>query len=159
MTTREVQKTPQEKQQLYLEQINQFFGQVKKWLPTPFETVQIENCLLEDKTGEYQTPILSIVKKDKQDDAVADLLPEGISFLTDDALIEIHGAYDHEEMIYMQENNQRYTIKNGEKCPMYQGFVQEGWYWITDLNQIRLITKDLFIDLLNRVSGPLEVSV
>jgi len=159
MTTREVQQTPQEKQQLYLEKINQFFEQIKEWLPNSFETVRTENSPIEDKTGEYQTPILFIVKKDKPDDAVADLLPEGISFLTDDALIEIHGAYDDEEMIYMQENNQRYTIKNGGKCPMYQGFVQEGWYWITDLNQIRLITKDLFIDLLNRVSAPLEVSV
>jgi hypothetical protein len=159
MTTREIQQTPQEKQQLYLEKINQFFGQIKEWLPNSFEVVQTENSLIEDKTGEYQTPILSIVKKDKPDDAVANLLPEGISFLTDDALIEIHGTYEDEEMIYMQENNQRYTIKNGEKCPMYQGFVQEGWYWITDLNQIRLITKELFIDLLNRVSEPQEVSV
>jgi hypothetical protein len=82
MTTIEVQQTPQEKQQLYLEKINQFFGQVKKWLPN-FEMVRIENSPIEDKTGEYQTPILSIVKKDKPDEAQADLFPEGISFLTD----------------------------------------------------------------------------
>ncbi len=74
-------------------------------------------------------------------------------------MIEIHGAYDDEEIIYMQENNRRYTVRNGEKCPMYEGFVQEGWYWITDLNKIRLITKDLFIELLNRVSGSIEESL
>jgi len=158
MTTIEAQQTPEEKQQLYLEQINQFFGQLKEWLPNSFKTVLTENSPIEDKTGEYQTPILSIVKKDKPDDVVADLFPEGISFLTDDALIEIHGAYEEEEMIYMQENNRRYTVRNGKKCPMYEGFVQEGWYWITDLNKIRLITKERFIELLNRVSGTLEES-
>jgi len=159
MTTTEVLQTPQEKQQLYLEKINQFFGQLKKWLPNSFQTIRTENNPIEDKTGEYQTPILSIVKKDKPDDAVADLFPEGISFLTDDALIEIHGAWDEEEVIFMQSNNLRYTIRNGEKCPMYEGFVQEGWYWITDINKIRLITKEVFIELLNRVSGKLEKSL
>ena len=59
-----IQQTPQEKQQLYLEKVNQFFGQVKKWLPNSFKTVQIENHLLEDKTGEYKTPLLSIIKKE-----------------------------------------------------------------------------------------------
>ncbi|HIE00002.1 MAG TPA: hypothetical protein EYP59_06895 [Thiotrichaceae bacterium] len=90
---------------------------------------------------------------------MVDLLPEGIRFLTDDALIEIQGTDDEAEMIYMQENNRRYTIRNGEKCPMYEGFVQNGWYWITDLNQIRLITKERFIELLNQVSEPLEESL
>jgi len=159
MTTLEIQQTPQEKQQLYLEKINQFFGQVKAWLPHSFETVRTENNPIEDKTGEYQTPILSIVKKDQPNDMVVDLLPEGISFLTDDALIEIQGTDDEAEMIYMQENNRRYTVRNGEKCPMYEGFVQNGWYWITDLNQIRLITKERFIELLNQVSEPLEESL
>ena len=65
MTTAEVPQTPQEKQQLYLEKINQFFGQLKEWLPSSFDTLRTENSLIEDKTGEYQTPILSIVKKDK----------------------------------------------------------------------------------------------
>lgn len=158
MTSKDVQ-APQEKQQLYLEKINQFFGQLEEWLPNSFETVLTENSPIEDKTGEYKTPILSIVKKDKPDDTIANFFPEGISFLTDDALIEIHGVYDDEEMIYMQENNRRYTVRNGEKCPRYEGFVQDGWYWITDLNKIRLVTKDVLIELLNRVSGRLEESL
>ena len=154
-----IEQTPQQKQQLYLEKINQFFGQVNEWLPNSFETVRTENNPIEDKTGEYQTPILSILKKDHPNDVVTDLFPEGISFLTDDALIEIHGAWNEEEIIYMQENQRRYTVRNGEKCPMYDGFVQEGWYWITDLNKIRLISQDVFVELLNRVSGSVEESL
>ncbi len=153
MITTEVKQAPQEIQQLYLETINQFFGQIKEWLPNSFEIVRTEDSPIEDKTGEYQTPILSIVTKDKPDNTVANLFPEGISFLTDDALLEIHGAYDDEEMIYMQENNRHYTIRNGKKCPMYEGFIQDGWYWITGLNKIRLITKNVFVELLNQVSG------
>ncbi len=57
MTTIEVQQTPQEKQQHYLEKINQFFGELKECLPNAFDTVRTENSPIEDKTGEYQTPM------------------------------------------------------------------------------------------------------
>jgi len=101
MTTIEIQP----KQQLYLETVNQFFGQVKEWLPEPFETVQTENTRLEDKTGEYEVPLLSIIKKGVPtlDRVIANLLPEGISFLTGEDLIEIKGAWNEEEVAYIRQ--------------------------------------------------------
>jgi len=159
MTTN-IQQTPQEKQQLYLENVNKFFGQVKKWLPTPFETVQIENHLLEDKTGEYETPLLSIIKKDvpAADGVIANLIPEGISFLTNDDLIEIKGAWDEEEVAYIQEKNLIHTVRSGKECLMDEGFETEGWYWIIKTkNQIRPITKEIFFEIIKRVSDqPME---
>ncbi len=150
-----IQQTPQEKQQLYLEKVNQFFGQVKKWLPTPFETVQTENALLEDKTGEYEVPLLSIIKKGvpTPDSVIANLLPEGISFLTGEDLIEIKGAWDEEEVAYIQEKNLIHTERNGKECLMDEGFETEGWYWIIkNKNQICPITKEVFLEIIKRVS-------
>jgi len=152
--------TPQEKQQLYLEKVNQFFGQVKKWLPNSFKTVQIENHLLEDKTGEYKTPLLSILKKEvpEVEGIIANLIPEGISFLTDDALIEIKGAWDDEEIAYIQEKNLIRTVRDGKECLMDEGFETEGWYWIIKANnQIRPMTKAIFFEIIKKVSDqPME---
>jgi len=160
MTSLEVQKTPQEKQQLYLETVNQFFGQVKEWLPESVETVQIENALLEDKTGEYEVPLLSIIKKGvlTPDSVIANLLPQGISFLTGEDLIEIKGAWDEEELAYIRQKNLIQTVRHGKECLMDEGFEKEGWYWILiNQDQIRPITKELFFEIIRKVSNqPME---
>jgi hypothetical protein len=44
---------------------------------------------LEDKAGEYETPLLCKKSLPTHDGVVASLLPEGIGFLTGDYLIEI----------------------------------------------------------------------
>ena len=160
MTSLEVQKTPQEKQQLYLETVNQFFGQVKEWLPESVETVQTKNALLEDKTGEYEVPLLSIIKKGvlTPDSVIANLLPQGISFLTGEDLIEIKGAWDEEELAYIRQKNLIQTVRHGKECLMDEGFEKEGWYWILiNQDQIRPITKELFFEIIRKVSNqPME---
>jgi len=157
MTTIEIQP----KQQLYLETVNQFFGQVKEWLPEPFETVQTENTRLEDKTGEYEVPLLSIIKKGVPtlDRVIANLLPEGISFLTGEDLIEIKGAWNEEEVAYIRQKNLIKTVRDGKECLMDEGFEKEGWYWIIiNQDQIRPITKEVFFEIIQKVSNqPLEL--
>jgi len=155
-TITDFQQTPQEKQQLYLEKVNQFFWQVKEWLPEPFETVPTENALLEDKTGKYEVPRLSIIKKgvSTPDSVIANLLPEGISFLTGEDLIEIKGAWDDEEVAYIRKQNLIHTVRHGKECLMDEGFEKEGWYWIIiNQDKIRPITKEIFFEIIRRVSN------
>ena len=65
-----------EKQQLYQKRVDQFFAQIKNWLSDDFEIILTENELIEDETGKYQIPSLSIVKKEpsKPNKKIVDLL-------------------------------------------------------------------------------------
>jgi len=86
MTITEVEQTPQEKQKLYLKRVNQFFAEVKNWLSDDFETIRTENYPVEDETGKYQIPSLSI--RGKSNNKVVDLFPKGTSVLMGEAFIE-----------------------------------------------------------------------
>jgi len=85
--------TPQEKQKLYLKRVKQFFAQVKNWLSDDFETIPTENYQVEDETGKYQIPSLSIVIKKRESEKVVDLFPKGTSVLMGEGFIEVHGVY------------------------------------------------------------------
>ncbi len=156
MTTTEIKQTPQEKQQLYLKRINQFFAQIKHWLPNDFETIPTENYQVEDETGKYQIPSLSIVKKDISEpkNKVVDLFPKGTSVLIGEGFIEVHGVYGEESFIYMLKDGWIIQDRFGKIRPMYKGVKTDGWYWLESYhrNQASLVDKEVLMDVLKMVT-------
>ena len=51
------------------------------------------------------------------------------------------------------------TVRDGKECLMDEGFEKEGWYWIIiNQDQIRPITKEVFFEIIQKVSNqPLEL--
>jgi len=156
MTSKELKQTPQEKQQLYLKRINQFFAQVKNWLSDDFETISTGNYLVEDETGKYQIPALSIVKKEKHkpNNKVVDLFPKGTSVLMGEGFIEVHGVYGEESFIYMIKDGWSIQDRLGKIRPMYKEVKTDGWYWLESYhrNKASLIDKEVLMDVLKTVT-------
>jgi hypothetical protein len=159
MTTTEVQQERQERQErqeLYLKRINQFFAQVKNWLADDFETIATENYPVEDETGKYQIPSLSIVKKEMSEpnNRVVDLFPKGTSVLMGEGFIEVHGVYGKESFIYMVKDGWVIQDRFGKIRPMYKEVKTDGWYWIESYhrNRASLVDKEVLMDVLKMVS-------
>jgi len=149
-----VEQTSKEKQQLYLKKVNQFFAQVKSWLSDDFEIIFTENYQVEDETGKYQTPSLSILKKEPSKPLVADLFPKGTSVLIGEGFIEVHGIYGEESFIYMLKDGWVIQDRFGKIRPMYRGVKIDGWYWLESYhrNQATLIDKEVLMDVLKTVT-------
>ncbi|EDN68623.1 hypothetical protein BGP_5891 [Beggiatoa sp. PS] len=156
MTPKEVKRTPQEQQQLYLKRINQFFAQVKNWLSDDFETIPTENYLVEDETGKYQTLSLSIVRKEipKPNNKIVDLFPKGTSVLMGEGFIEVHGVYGEESFIYMLKDGWVIQDRFGQIRPMYKEVKTDGWYWLESYhrNKASLVDKEVLMDVLKTVT-------
>ncbi len=159
MTTTEVQQERQERQErqeLYLKRINQFFAQVKNWLADDFETIATENYPVEDETGKYQIPSLSIVKKEMSEpnNRVVDLFPKGTSVLMGEGFIEVHGVYGEESFIYMVKDGWVIQDRFGKIRPMYKEVKTDGWYWLESYhrNRASLVDKEVLMDVLKMVT-------
>ncbi len=153
MLITENQKNSKDKQ-LYLERVNKFFNQVEDWLPQ-FKIIRTD--INQDNTGVNKTPSLSIVKKDindKEDNAVADLFPEGNSVLMGEGIIKINGPYGQESIIYMLKDGWIIQDRFGKERQMYQGIKCDGWYWLESSyrNIVHLVDKAILMDLLKMVS-------
>jgi hypothetical protein len=145
-----------QKQQLYLKRIDQFFAQIKNWLSDDFEIILTENYLIEDEAGKYQTPSLSIVKKEasKPNKKVVDLFPKGTSVLMGEGFIEVHGVYGEESFIYMLKDGWVIQDRFGKIRPMYKEVKTDGWYWLESYhrNKASLVDKDVLMDVLKMVT-------
>jgi hypothetical protein len=158
-TTAKTQNHLKGKQQLYLDRVNQFFEPVKTWVPQ-FKTIQTEKShFVQDETGKYQTPFLSIVKTNLSDEisdafSLADLLPEGTSVLMGEGIIKIDGLYGQEFIIYMLKQGWLIQDRFGQERQMYQGIDDDGWYWLesSHRNRVHLVDETVFMDLLKMVS-------
>lgn len=148
---------PTKIQQIYKQRVNDFFAQVETWLPDELETVIISNeHLIEDETGRYAVTSISIVKKDtsEPDDVVASLLPQGVSVLLADGLIELNGPFATESILYMQKDSLIIHDSAGKERKMFGGLKQDGWHWLGNENPVPalLLDADLFMKLLAIVS-------
>jgi len=148
--------TPQEKQKLYLKRVKQFFAQVKNWLSDDFETIPTENYQVEDETGKYQIPSLSIIKKREYEanNKVVDLFPKGTSVLMGEGFLEVHGVYGEESFIYMVKDGWVIQDRFGKIRPMYKDVKTDGWYWIESYhrNKASLVDKNVLIDVFKTVT-------
>ncbi len=145
-----------EKQQLYQKRVDQFFAQIKNWLSDDFEIILTENELIEDETGKYQIPSLSIVKKEpsKPNKKIVDLFPKGTSVLMGEGFIEVHGVYGEESFIYMLKDGWVIQDRLGKIRPMYKDVKTDGWYWLESYhrNKASLVEQDVLMDVLKMVT-------
>jgi hypothetical protein len=144
------------KQQIYLQRVNLIFNQIKDWLPNNFKSAQIKNHYVIDDTGKYKAPILSIFKqiKNEPNELIADLFPVGTTVLMGEGLIEIHGNFGEESIIFLLKNGWLIQDRFGKQRPMYKEINIDGWYWIENAyrNKASLVNKEIFLDLLKIVS-------
>jgi hypothetical protein len=141
------------KQQLYLTRVQQFYQQVKDWLPTDLTTREGPNYTILDSTGEYTATQLSVVQKNGADSeqVLANLLPKTCTVLLAEGWIEMAGPLWEENLLYMRTDGLRIQDRDGHIRPMYE-VEREGWYW-EDIHRHQpvLITREVFLDLLQEV--------
>ena len=142
------------KQQIYLQRVKVIYNQIKHWLPNNFKYEQIKNHYVIDETGKYKAPILSIFKLNEPNELIAELLPVGTTVLMGDGLIEIHGNFGEESIIFLLKNGWLIQDRFGKQRPMYKEINTDDWYWIENAyrNKASLVNKEIFLDLLKIVS-------
>lgn len=148
-----------ELRQFYLTQVDQLYQQIQKWGTGKMEFAFTDNCPIDDKTGEYQAQVLT-VNPIKQSQAVSngtvDFWPWGITFLTEEGILKSHGAFNEEELVYMQTDKLTYTERNGQVIPLDEGFEQDGWYWMFGKlgeTKMRQLTEPVFWELIRKCTG------
>ncbi len=96
-----------ELRQFYLTQVDQLYQQIQKWGTGKIEFAFTDNYPIYDKTGEYQTRLLTAEITQKHPDGlegIVDFFPQGITFLTEEGVIQLHGPFSEEDLIYMQKD-------------------------------------------------------
>lgn len=132
------------KQQLYLERVQQFYRQVKDWLPTDLAIREGPNYTILDSTGEYTATQLSVVKHNgaNSEQILANLLPKTCTVLLAEGWIKLIGQFADENLLYMQTGG----------TPSIYEVEQDGWYWEDwHSRQPVPITPAVFLDLLQKV--------
>lgn len=148
----------EEKQQRYIERVNDLFTQIKTWLPKDLTTVDIPRTI-QDETGEYDAFGLALVKKNmpEPDDAVADLFPQGCSALLAEGMIDLDGPYGTVSIVYLEKSKVLWLPRDGKSRPIFNGVEHDGWYWLEDPLSSRMLPMNaaLLLELLEMVSGQL----
>jgi hypothetical protein len=146
---------------LYLQQIEQLYQQIQTWAKGKFNVVVPRSTyLMNDVTGDddYQVSRLSVFQKDSlnENDTLLDFLPRGITFLSGIGVVAVEGHYSDDEVVYMQKDTVRYTERNGKRCLMYEGFVEDGWYLVVrgdDPSTVQRLTEAEFLQLVKKGEG------
>jgi hypothetical protein len=145
-----------ELRQFYLAQVAQFYQQIQEWGKDKLKFTPPEDYPIYDKTGEYQSQQLTaeIIKKNADGlKGIIDFFPHGITFLTEEGVIGLHGSFDEEELIYMQREKLWYTERNGQTVPRDEGFEADGWYWMEferGNTKMHRLTEGVFWEVVGR---------
>jgi hypothetical protein len=159
MTLTEEPQKLLELRQFYLVQVEQFYQQIQAWGKDKLKFTPPEDYSIYDKTGDYQARKLTAEVLQKNPDGlegVVDFLPQGIVFLTNESVIQAHGPFGEEELVYLQTEKLRYTIKNGQRQPRDEGFEGDGWYWMFNQSgktKMRLLTENVFWEVVCKCTG------
>jgi hypothetical protein len=152
-----------ELRQFYLTQVAQFYQQIQAWGTGKLKFTPPEDYLIYDKTGneDYHAHTLTakIIKKNADGlEGIVHFFPHGITFLTEEGVMELCGAFGKEELIYMQADKLRYTYRREPPEPLDEGFEDEDWYWMfmftpSDKTQVRRLTAAVFWEMVGRCAG------
>jgi hypothetical protein len=93
---------------------------------------------------------------------VAQLIPVGAWIIGAEGRVDLVGLLDKEILVYLKKGGPHLKVKESTEPsdarewsrPLFQGVDRPGWYWIEEkrLGRARLVTKQLFLDLLAEVS-------
>jgi len=147
----------------YISRLNALYSDVEKWIEgTDVKASRGQTELREEIPGSYEAPTLAL--QDGQGDKVADLLPVGAWIIGAEGRVDLVGVLDRNSLVFLRQGGPHRKTKvrvvgsrEAEEewsRPLFQGVDRPGWYWIEDkrLGRARLVTKQLFLDLLAEVS-------
>ncbi|MCP4701772.1 MAG: hypothetical protein GY862_33670 [Gammaproteobacteria bacterium] len=143
-------------QDRYKERVNDFFQQIRNWLPdSSLAAGELQKRTIHDATGEYAVEMFGIHKKDmpEADELAVKILPQGASTLIGEG--GVSGPIGYESLIYLRKNDlPKAEYIPGKKRPLYQGVEQDDWYWLqSNLSDHAIpVTKELLFDLIRMVS-------
>ena len=147
------QQVNEQKVQVYLERVNDFFNQIKNWFKDELEVttypVQVDEIL-----GIYEAPAIDIREKG-QTELLANITPKGATVILAEGLLEIKGWLDTDHLNYMVDGGFQVTdAYSGKKRPTFKGVNQDGWYWIDDprTHKVHFVDKTRLLELITLVS-------
>lgn len=159
MTLTEEPQKLLELQQFYVRQVEQFYQQIQEWGTGKIKFAVTEHYPISDKTGEYQASMLTAkITKQNADGltGIVNFFPQGIVFLTNEGVIQMQGPCSEEELVHLQTEKLRYTLKNGQRQPRDEGFEGDGWYWMFGKlghTKMRRLTEAVCWELMRRCAG------
>lgn len=149
----------QEHIDIYRERINALYSNAQKWaapLSTEVQDVQV----LEQASGPYPAQCLVMKKTDGSE--IARLEPVGTWILGAEGRLDLKGGNGQEVIIYLTDGGPTFNFGESEgdeetgrgAMALFRGVDRPGWYWIEDSRRgrARLVTKELFRDLVSEVS-------
>lgn len=143
----------------YLQRVTSFMAQASDWCKSRGLSVENDFVMLrEERTAEYQAPLLSMAKDGV---SLAKLVPAGSKIIGAEGRVDLIGPIArHAFLFYPRKGATSSTqIKVGEKTtsssptPMLSRIDGEGWYWIeATVRRAKRVDESLFIDLLTDVT-------
>ncbi len=87
---------------------------------------------------------------------IADIFPMGATTLLAKGILEIHGPFGEEKLLYFCRNTLPLVeYRPGKFRPIYRGVDSDNWYWLESSisNRALLVTRERFSDLIRMVSS------
>ncbi len=149
----------EQKKQVYLNRVNQLFGNIKNWLKDEARVEQQEIEITEKFTGTYTVPSLSISTQTGQ--ALAEIKPRGAYVILAEGLVDVEGGFGREHLTYMVDGGPDSHKANPQNPvqifteQMFKDIDDDGWYWIeetTDEKVHFINDKNALLDIISQVS-------
>lgn len=144
----------------YLERLRNLYDDIRIWSQEQGLNITPEDeSLVEGSMGVYLAPALIITSSGR---VIARVKPIGANVIGASGRVDIVGGLDKDSLVYLQAGGPGLRMKasiGGEiieqsSKPFFKGVTSDGWYWIEEkrLGRVRLLDRQLFLDLLTEVS-------
>ena len=143
----------------FLSELEQLYSNIEEWVHGTTLTTFPDNdiSINEEAVGEYVAPILVITPHHGRE--VAHIRPVGASIIGAKGRADLIGRNAKEILSLLDNGGPTIMISEGSKQvrprPLLNNVNEAGWYWIESrtLGRAHKLTKELFFELLKRVSN------
>jgi hypothetical protein len=129
----------QEKQQVYLQRVHQFYQNIQNWLTPENLRLTTHDVEVAEDFGQYLG--ISLAIQTVAGERLAELKPLGSAAILAEGLIEVTGWLDHDYVMYLLTGGPTFIDPAGMTHSFYPGIEEEGWYWINRLHSVPLLLK------------------